>query len=165
MKYENVFWVFLINIRVQAEMLLWIGELQEIYILVASSQPLSPYHCDIKFTSAERNRKPLSSPLVSFSQHGIWSLPKFFTYSTPDTDQVSYVGALSFPQVSIELHRPHFPKEFEKVIQTSELNLFLTFLVRPSRTVAIKGCILSWEDRKQGQEVNHTLSSLLTEGK
>lgn len=43
MKHENVFWVVLTNIRVQAEMLLWIGELQEIYISVTSPHPLPPY--------------------------------------------------------------------------------------------------------------------------
>lgn len=89
-------------------MLPWIGELQDIYILVASSHTLPPYHRDIIFTNGKRNRKPLSSPLVNFSQCGTWSLPKLFTptahltQTTYHTQNINFLQ-LSFPHVAIEL--------------------------------------------------------------
>lgn len=60
-------------------MLLWIGELQETDILVASSCPLPPYYNDITFTIGGTNKKPVASPPISFSRCGTWSLSKHIT--------------------------------------------------------------------------------------
>lgn len=149
-------------------MLLWIGQLKETDILVASSHPLPPYDNDRRFTVGGRNKKPLPSPHIRFFQCGTWSIPEHTTaiasltlmvhknqICCPVTDQVPHAGttltssSFSFQQVSIGLHRPHFQKEFEKVIQTSELNLSLALLPRPPRIVAVRECISSCEDRDQ----------------
>jgi len=76
-------------------MLLRIEELQETDILVASSSPLLPYENDIRFTIGGRNKKPLASSYVSFSQCGTSSLPKHDSYSQPDSDNAQELGLLS----------------------------------------------------------------------
>lgn len=56
-------------------MLQYIKELREIDGLVVSSCPLPPHVNDMRFTTGERNKKPLASPYINFSWCGTWGPP------------------------------------------------------------------------------------------